>query len=237
MSGKTAIFTAHDSTRYRMNILETFGNIPIDTSVLYSITDKYKFRRNKVAAMEKRGDLIRLKNGLYVVSPAISRKTLSSGLIANHLYGPSYVSFETALSFYGLIPEKVYAVRSAVFKRARRFDNKIGRFEYVTVPQDYYPIGVSRQIVDNECAYLLASPEKALCDLILTTPNLRLQSAKAMQIYLEEDMRMDFSALHSIDPRIIRQCAEAGRKRAELELLGKWVMTELCEINRDMWDV
>ncbi|MDR1517406.1 MAG: hypothetical protein LBS52_04805, partial [Dysgonamonadaceae bacterium] len=66
-------------------------------------------------------------------------------------------------------------------------DNAVGNFEYITVPQDYYSIGISQQTVNNEYTYLLATPEKALCDLILATPNLRLQSVKAMQIYLEED--------------------------------------------------
>jgi predicted transcriptional regulator of viral defense system len=204
-----------------MNELEQFGNIPIDSAVLYSLMDKYKFKRNKVASMEKRGDIVRLKKGLYVVSGKISRKSLSRELIANHLYGPSYVSFETALAFYGLIPEKVFAVRSATFKQAKHFENAVGNFEYTTVPQDYYPIGISQQTVDNEYTYLLATPEKALCDLILTTPNLRLQSVKAMQTYLEDDMRMDFSVLQSVDTEIIGQCIEAGRKKGELRQLLK----------------
>jgi hypothetical protein len=169
--------------------------------------------------MEKHGDIIRLKKGLYVVSPKISRKPLSRELIANHLYGPSYVSFETALAFYGLIPEKVFTVRSATFKRAKQYENTVGRFEYITVPQDYYSIGIRQQTVENEYAYLIALPEKALCDLILTTPNLRLQSVKAMRIYLEEDLRIDFSVLQSVDTTIIKQCIENGRKKNELELL------------------
>jgi len=136
------------------------------------------------------------------------------------LYGPSYISFETALAFYGLIPEKVFAMRSATFKRAIRFENVVGNFEYITVPKNYYSIGISQQNVDNEYTYLLATPEKALCDLILATPNLRLQSVKAMRIYLEEDMRVDFSDLN-INIEIIRQCAEMGRKKGELIQLLK----------------
>jgi hypothetical protein len=173
--------------------------------------------------MEKRGDIVRLKKGLYVVSDKITRKPLSRELVANHLYGPSYVSFETALAFYGLIPEKVFAVRSAVFKRAKRFENAIGRFESVTVPENYYPIGISQQTIDNEYTYLLATPEKALCDLILATPNLRLQSVKAMQIYLEENLRVDFSALRNWNTEIVRQCAEVGRKKGELGQLLKFL--------------
>lgn len=199
--------------------LEKFGNIPFAYAALEAMLPDYQSPCDKVSAMGKRGDIVRLKKGLYVVSPKISRKTISRELIANHLYGPSYVSFETALSFYGLIPEKVYAVRSATFKRAKRFENAVGRFEYVTVPEDYYSIGIHPQTVDGEYVYLLASPEKALCDLILATPNLRLQSVKAMRAYLEEDLRIDFSALQRVDTEIIRQCAAVGRKKRELEIL------------------
>ena len=199
-----------------MVALEHFRNIPFESSVLQNLLSNYKFPRNKVSALEKRGQIIRLKKGLYVVSDKISRNTLSRELIANHLYGPSYISFETALAFYGLIPEKVFAMRSATFKRAIRFENVVGNFEYITVQKKYYSIGISQQTVDNEYTYMLATPEKALCDLILATPNLRLQSVKAMQIYLEEDLRIDFDVLKSIDNEIIRQCIETGRKKREL---------------------
>ena len=206
-----------------MTELEEYRNIPLESSVLQVLAGNYKFPRNKVSALEKCGKIIRLKKGLYVVSDKISRKPLSRALIANHLYGPSYISFETALSFYGLIPETVFMVRSATCKRVKRFENTIGQFEYVTVPQDYFSIGVCQQIIDNEYAYLLATPEKALCDLILATRNLRLQSVKAIQIYLEDDLRIDFSVLQNFDTEIIRQCVATGRKKGELTLLLKFL--------------
>ena len=193
--------------------LETYRNVPLESSALQDLMGDYAFPRNKVSALEKRGAIIRLKKGLYVVSDKISRKPLSRELIANHLYGPSYVSFETALAFYGLIPEKVFAMRSATFKRAKRFENAVGNFDYVTVPRNYYSIGIRQQTVDNEYTYLIATPEKALCDVIVTTPNLRLQSVKAMQEYVEDDLRIDFSSLQNIDTEIIKQCSEAGRKK------------------------
>jgi predicted transcriptional regulator of viral defense system len=214
-----------------MNELEKFGNIPIDNAVLSDITGDYKFPRNKVASMEKRGDIVRLKKGLYVVSDKISRKKISRELIANHLYGVSYLSLETTLSHYGLIPEKVYAIRSMTTKRAKQFENAFGRFEYISVSADYFSIGIRQQIVDNEYAYLIATPEKALCDLILATPNLRLQSVKAMQAYLEDDLRIDFSAVQNFDLDIIRQCIEVGRKKGELGWLLKFLeMQKLAQI-------
>jgi len=210
-----------------MNRLEQFGNIPIDNAVLYRIIGDYKFPRNKVAAMEQSNHLIRLKNGLFVVSPEISRKPLSRELIANHLYGPSYISFETALAFYGLIPEKVFSVRSATYKRAKQFENTLGRFEYIVVPQDYYSIGIIQRIIknqyttENEYTFIIATPEKALCDLILATRHLHIKTVQGMQIFLEDDLRIDFSVLQSIDNEIIKQCIDGGRKKKEIELLLK----------------
>jgi predicted transcriptional regulator of viral defense system len=206
-----------------MNELEKFGNIPIDNAVLSDIIGNYKFPRNKIAAMEKQNEIVRLKKGIYVVSEKISRKKISRELIANHLYGASYVSLETALSHYGLIPETVFAIRSITTKRTKQFENTFGCFEYISVSVDYFSIGIRQQIVDNEYAYLIATPEKALCDLILATPNLRLQSVKAMQAYLEDDLRIDFSAVQNIEVGIIRQCIKGGRKKGEGRLLLKFL--------------
>ncbi|MDR1345441.1 MAG: hypothetical protein LBK03_01890 [Bacteroidales bacterium] len=74
--------------------LEQYKNIPMQHAVLWEKLRDYRSPNDKIATMEKRGDIIRLKKGLYVVSDKISRKPLSRELIANHLYGPSYVSFE-----------------------------------------------------------------------------------------------------------------------------------------------
>ncbi|MCG2687903.1 hypothetical protein L6260_03820, partial [Candidatus Parcubacteria bacterium] len=70
--------------------------------------------------------------------------------------------------------------------------------------------------------YLIAEPEKALCDLMITTARLRLQSVKAIQIYLEENLRLDFSAIE-LDTEIVRQCIEAGRNKTELRNLLKFI--------------
>ncbi len=125
-----------------MNELKNIGIIPIDFSVLRSMFSHLASPRNKIAQLEKSGQLVRLKRGLYVVSPTISGEILSTELIANHIYGPSYVSMESALRFYELIPESVYAVRSMTIKRSRDFENSIARFDYTQCGGDYYSIGI-----------------------------------------------------------------------------------------------
>src|SRR5690606_7338154 len=120
------------------------------------------------------------KKGLYVVAPDYSKMEISRELIANHLYGPSYLSLESALSYYGLIPERVYNVRSVTAKRARKYSTPLGAFEYRTVPVDYFPIGIQQEETDSKSMFLIAAPEKALCDMIVLTSGLRLQSEKAV---------------------------------------------------------
>ncbi len=198
-----------------------FGIVPIDFNVLCTALNGYQSPKDKISLLENNGSIIRLKKGLFVVSSEASKQTLSRELIANHLYGPSYISLESALSFYGLIPEKVYTIRSVTAKRAKRFSTQLGNFEYRTIPQDYYPIGIRQEIVNNEYAYLLASPEKAICDMILSTRNFRIQSVKAMQIYLEEDLRMDLSVIKTYNTDIIKSCIETGIKKTELTQLLK----------------
>ena len=82
-----------------MGALEQLGVIPVDYAVLRTLFAAYKFPKNKIASFEKEGKLIRLKKGMYVVSPDVSGELLSVELIANHLYGPSYVSMESALGY------------------------------------------------------------------------------------------------------------------------------------------
>ena len=82
----------------------------MDYALLSSLFSGYKSPRNKIANLETEGKLIRLKRGLYVVSPDESGKLLSTELIGNHIYGPSYISMESALRYYGLIPESVHIV-------------------------------------------------------------------------------------------------------------------------------
>lgn len=201
--------------------LEQFGVVPVDFSALATLLSDYKSPKSKIAAMERSGDLIRLKKGLFIVSPEVSNQSISRELAANHLYGPSYVSLESALSFYGLIPEKVYAVRSVTPRLSKRYSTPLGNYEYVTVSEDYFQIGIRQEIVNNHYAYLIATPEKAICDLIVTTRNLRLQSVRAMQTYIEEDLRIDLSVFDNYDTDTIRQCIATGKKKAEFTQLLK----------------
>lgn len=203
-----------------MEVLNQFGVVPIDYGILASQLTAYKSPRQKIVELEKEGSLIRLKRGLYVVSPKISGKLLSIELIANHMYGPSYVSMESALRYYGMIPEKTYSVDSMTIKRSRKFDNTIARFKYTYCPSSYYAIGVNQEMKEGY-SFLIASPEKALCDVIIYTPQLRLRSMKAMQEYLCDDLRLDMDEFFKMNTFIFEECALHNKKSEELNNIIK----------------
>jgi hypothetical protein len=205
----------------KMERLKNIGVVPINKDVLYSLYSDLKQPKDKVSELEGKDLIIRIKHDLYVVSQKVHNQEISRELVANHLYCPSYVSLEAALSYYGLIPERVYSVRSVCTKMRKKYDTPLGHFEFIKVPEKYFSIGIRQVIVENKYAFLIASPEKALCDMIICPQNIRIQLVKTMKTFLEDDLRIDFSAVEHWDTEIVRQCVEAGKKKGELRLLDK----------------
>ena len=140
--------------------------------------------RNKVARV---GELLRLRRGLYLFPERLRKAPVSSFAVANKLYAPSYVSFESALSYHGLIPEGVYTTTSACFQRKNKtFTNALGDFSFDSVPCRPFFMGVERGNREG----LLAHPLRALFDLIYTR---RKKYASIDE--MEEDWRMDLNGL------------------------------------------
>ena len=175
--------------------------------------------------MEQEGHIIRLKRGLYVRS-SDDGATIIPMLIANHIYGPSYVSMHTALRHYGLIPERVYETQSMTIKHSRSFDTPIGRFSYHSCPPSYFSLGI-RQEMQGDDTYLIASPEKALCDLIVKTSGLAATSIKSLNGWLAEDLRFDMDAINHFDVALLEQCGkQAPVKNNVITLLIKLISHE-----------
>jgi hypothetical protein len=166
----------------------------------------------KISRMVASGELLSLRRGLYLRDPAVNPISLASAI-----YGPSYVSFETALAWHGLIPERVEEIVSATLKRATFFEAKAGRYRYRPVPVRVYPIGIER-VEDASLPWLLASPTKALCDTIAKEAGIR--SLQDVASWLES-MRME--ALPAIDPAQLVACA-AGYGRPSVRLLHRFLI-------------
>jgi predicted transcriptional regulator of viral defense system len=203
--------------------LLALGNIPVKSSVIASLYPDIRMKNKKIASLESSGEIIRLKKGLFVVSPEESGKLLSVGLIANHIYNPSYVSMSSALRHYGLIPEMVYAVESMTIKHSVSFQNKVGRFEYTHIDRETFSVGLC-QIQEGDDVYVMASPEKALCDLIANTPQLNLRYIKEAREYLEEDIRMDMDAFQKMHREVFEAYIQVGKKAQSIQTVLKLLL-------------
>lgn len=204
------------------NVLETLGVIPVSNSVLSSLFPETKNRNKKISRLEQSGDIIRLKRGLYVVSPRITGKPLSVELMANHIYPVSYVSCYSALRYYGLIPDQVFVTQSMTTKHSRTFINEFGRFEYIHISQAAFPIGVTQES-NEEYSFLIATPEKALCDLITTQSMLNLRYLDEAYKYLSEDLRLNMEAFFEMRVEIFKQFAAAGKKSSSIKTIIKLI--------------
>ena len=199
--------------------LEQFGAVPFSHGTLMLLLKGYQRPNDKIAEWMRRGDLVPLKRGLYVAGPTWRKGELVLSLVANRLYGPSCVSLDYALFWHGLIPERVYEVTSVCMRRSRVFDNALGRFSYVTVPQSLFPVGMRQEKASERETFLIAGPEKALCDKVLLTRNLRARSRDAMQAFLFEDLRVDEQTLAGLDLSVVAQYAESGHKARQMQAL------------------
>ena len=202
--------------------LSEIGTIPVTTSIIESLYPELKSANNKETWLKKQGVIIRLKRGLYVVTPEHSGKTLSSELIANHLYTPSYISMSTALRYYGLIPEAVYVHQSMTVKHSRSFQTPVGSYDYKYISREAFSIGV-RSMHKGDYAFLIASPEKALCDLIANSSKVNLRYMKDVEIYLEQDIRMDMDEFYKMDETIFKDYIKVGKKADSISRLLKFM--------------
>ncbi len=163
-----------------------------------------------------RGEILQIKRGLYSLAPRYLRHPLNSFVLAQHVYGPSYVSFESALAHHGWIPEAVYTCTCASLGNARTFETPLGVFSFQRVPQLTFFQEVSTQVDAWGGRFFLAHPAKALCDLLYTR---RLswkgpaQAAEFLRIEEEDWRTVDTETLD-------RLLASYSSKRVKLFLHG-----------------
>lgn len=179
---------------------------------------KYDRPRNKITALLRKGEIIRVKKGIYVFGEKHRRRPFSREVLANMVYGPSYISLETALYHHGLIPEGVEAMTSVTSGRGRRFFTPLGLFTYRRIPVKAYPIGIAQVENAGGGAFLMATPEKALADKIQAERGLALRSPEEMNVYLSS-LRIDPDALGGLNAGTVALIAERYRSR-KLRLLS-----------------
>ncbi|MFO8062061.1 MAG: hypothetical protein R6U31_03955 [bacterium] len=126
---------------------------------IYAVEPDFDNRR--LYEWNKKGYIKKIINGFYIFSD----RQVNEGLmfrIANRIYRHSYVSLETALSYYNLIPEQIFMITSVSTRKTKTFDTDIGRLGYKNIKNEIY-LGYDI-VLDESSSFLIASPEKALLD-------------------------------------------------------------------------
>ena len=209
-----------------MNVVEVRKHLPTSVfshEILEDIlTEKVSNINAKIAYMVNKGELIRLKKGLYTLGKDYQTTSIDTISLANMLYAPSYVSFDYALSYYGLIPERVYEVTSATMRMKKEFDTPLGRFTYKPVPLQAYALGVDWLYDDINGGKLIATSEKALCDKIRSDRGIGRMSQEKLRDYLEFDLRIDMDLFYTLDAALVLTIATAYRS-SNLKNLSKLI--------------
>jgi hypothetical protein len=202
-------------------IVKEYAEAPISRHLILELLSNYQSPNDKISELLKSNELISIRRGLYIIGPKLDLPSPEPFLIANHLRGPSYVSLESALSYWNMIPERAYEISSVTIKSSKQYKTPVGRFSYQQLKIPYYSYGIKNIEYSPKQTILIASREKALCDKIVLTPKINLRSIKQTQEFLMEDLRMDREELRTLDTEIMEMWIENAPKKSSLKMLIK----------------
>jgi len=205
---------------FRKTIKE-YVDAPISRHLILELLSDYQSPNDKISELLKSKELIAIRRGLYITGPKMDLPTPAPFLIANHLRGPSYVSLESALSYWGMIPERAYEISSVTIKTSKLYKTPVGRFDYQQLKIPYYSYGIKNIEYSPKQTMLIASPEKALCDKVVLTPKIYLRSIKQTREFLMEDLRIEREVLSTLDTQVMELWIENAPKKSSLKMLIK----------------
>ena len=170
------------------------------TAMILDELNEYGNPPDKLSRLVKKGEYIQIVKGLYETD-----KSTPGYLLAGSIYGPSYISFEFALSYHGMIPEAVFTFTCATFekKKKKKYTTPFGNYTYRDIPSGVFYYG-QNIIKEGEYSFIIASPEKALCDQLYKSKP--VNNYKELEKLIFEDLRIDeqmFQRLNLDDIRII----------------------------------
>ncbi len=189
-------------------LLDKAPSEELDYGFVMECLKAYKSPRVKLNHLLKIDALIRVKKGIYIFGKNFARQPYSSEVLANMIYGPSYVSLEWACQYYRLIPEKVTTVTSITTQRSRRFQTPLGLFTYDHLPMQVFPVGVILVQFSKNQQALFATKEKALTDLLILRRG-RCSSKKQFKETVFEDLRIEEEDLDSLNLELLNAIYQA----------------------------
>jgi len=182
----------------------------VTTTMLIGALSDYEDVRGKINSMNKKGLIKPIKQGVYLINNELALRPYSKEILANLIYGPSYISLETALSSYGFIPERVTGTTSVCFGRGKKFSTPVGQFEYHHIKSSLYSMGVTIKEISKGAFCLYATPEKALLDFIhIKESKNEFKNQKDYFKYILESYRLDLMTIEDeISLRKLQSLAE-----------------------------
>lgn len=177
---------------------------------------KYSNKNTKLAREVKEGKLFKIINGLYETN-----LNVEGYLFAGSIYGPSYISFEYALSFYGLIPERVTTITCATLnkKKKKQYITNFGTFTYRDVPEMCYPEEILLK-KEDDYSYQIATLEKALCDKLYTLKPINNYSNLEKMLF--NDLRIDIDVFNKLNVEKIEKLSNLYHS-SNVTLLAKYI--------------
>ena len=171
-------------------------------NMLLDELQKYSSPYDKISRMVKNKEIYPIVKGIYETNQKVSPY-----LLAGSIYGPSYISFEYALSYYGMIPETVYTVTCATYnkKKKKQYKTNFGNFIYRDIPNEAFPLEI-KTIKEEGYYYRIATPEKAICDKVYTLKP--IGKTNDMIKTLIEDLRIDESEIKKLNTDSIMEISE-----------------------------
>ena len=166
------------------------GEPVFETGFLLAGAQTQAYLHRQLAEWVRAGKLWQLRRGLYALAPPYQKHPVHPFLVANRLVPGSYVSLESALAYFELIPEHVAAITSVTARRPGVWNTPVGSMIYRHVRPEYL-FGYERQEVAAGQAAFIALPEKALLDLAYLRPggderayleSLRLQNLERIDV-------------------------------------------------------
>jgi predicted transcriptional regulator of viral defense system len=201
--------------------LKNIATNEFDYVLLMDMLKVYSQPWAKIRALLKNEDIIRIKKGMYIKNPK-EWGPFSESILANLIYGPSYISREYALSYYGMIPERVSLVTSVSLKPTKDFTTPMGTFDYKHLSQERYAIGFKPMSVDARRNYLLATPEKALVDTIFDKD---ITTTTDLLEYLEHSLRIEKDCIRDLHAKSLGEIARRFRRP---------IITTLATLNKEL---
>ena len=142
------------------------------------------FNRRNYSEWQKSGYIVPLRQGWYAFADYVNKPDYAR-YFASKIYTPSYISLHTALSFYGIIPEAVVAITSITTRKTAQFENVFASYSYQTIKPSLFWGYEPKQLSDGK-TFMLATPEKALIDLLYLYPQYSTEE-EMRELRLDED--------------------------------------------------